>query len=409
MADIKIYGRLRNATTENVIASTDQVRDEVLGKSQQDVNQDIKNQFTQTSKDLTSKIDELKANTDKAFNDLTLSAERVYTSKKLQVAGGPLAALLNSQGITEIDPSTNLQSLFKTLFTKELWSTPSFREGTINANIVAPSFSVGATLVEVGANVTVPKLTCSASTYSKTDRMLSGFTYGYSTQNNNQAESKNTSITAGVTVAVKPDAQYRLSRTVNGNSVSSTPNTTASAVTLDAFTFKAIEGVNTVKVDVVGANYNAVFAAMPQYFIVSNLENTNASKVVAAKAAQTITSNVPSNSRSLSVNGVYPYFAKTSDINSFAKLALTTSKTLEGITMPDETASSKHAFKIPAKYTVTNIAVYNTITKAYENQPLSAFIVTTENVNVQGNQVSYKVYTRNQGQNGSSTFKIIFK
>lgn len=41
MADILIYGRLRNATTENVIVSTDQVRDEVLGKPQQDINQDI--------------------------------------------------------------------------------------------------------------------------------------------------------------------------------------------------------------------------------------------------------------------------------------------------------------------------------------------------------------------------------
>lgn len=41
MADISIYGRLRNKTSDGVIASTDQLRDEKLGKMQETINQEV--------------------------------------------------------------------------------------------------------------------------------------------------------------------------------------------------------------------------------------------------------------------------------------------------------------------------------------------------------------------------------
>lgn len=45
----------------------------------------------------------------------------------------------------------------------------------------------------------------------------------------------------------------------------------------------------------------------------------------------------------------------------------------------------------------------------YENYGIDKFTKTTENIEVQGKQVEYAVYTRNDaGFNGESTFNITF-
>jgi hypothetical protein len=86
---------------------------------------------------------------------------------------------------------------------------------------------------------------------------------------------------------------------------------------------------------------------------------------------------------------------------------LTSNKTLD-ITYVAETASNKHAFKLPAKFNVSSVTLLNTLSGNYEDYDISKFTVTTENIDVQGTSVSYKVYTRNDGTNGSSSFKITF-
>jgi hypothetical protein len=112
-------------------------------------------------------------------------------------------------------------------------------------------------------------------------------------------------------------------------------------------------------------------------------------------------------SGAVTVNGVYPYYTNKDNITAFSKLALTTNKTLD-VTFVAETASNKHAFKIPTKFNVTKITLLNTRSGKYEDYSVSRFSVTTETINVQGTNVQYKVYTRNDGTNGSSSFKITF-
>lgn len=109
----------------------------------------------------------------------------------------------------------------------------------------------------------------------------------------------------------------------------------------------------------------------------------------------------------MNVTGVYPYYTNKDNITAFSKLALTTNKTLD-VTFVAETASNKHAFKIPAKFNVTKITLLNTLSGKYEDYSVSRFSVTTETINVQGANVQYKVHTRNDGTNGSSSFKITF-
>lgn len=337
------------------------------------------------------------------------TTETIKTTDAIPVAGGPLADLLNKAGINSISPDTSMQDLFISLFTKELWPTNlAFKEGTVSAAITAPSFTLSNTgLVEVGATVTIGKTTLSAATMSTTARTYSGFTYGYSSSNDNTKDSSNTTITVNASNAALNSVNYTMKRTTNGSVENATANTNPAQVTLNSKTFKAIEGTNTVKVDITGPTANATFASMPVYYACSNLGKTSEEHKSVAKYTITKTSSTPSNSKTLNVTGVYPYYTNKDNITTFAKLGLTTNKTLD-VTFVAETASNKHAFKIPAKFNVTKITLLNTLSGKYEDYSVSRFSVTTETINVQGTDVQYKVYTRNDGTNGSSSFKITF-
>lgn len=337
------------------------------------------------------------------------TTETIKTTDAIPVAGGPLADLLNKAGINSISPDTSMQDLFVSLFTKELWPTNLvFKEGTVSAAIAAPSFILSNTgLVEVGATVTIGKTTLSAATMSTTARTYSGFTYGYSSTNDNTEDSSNTTITVNASNAALNSVNYTMKRTTNGSVENATANTNPAQVTLDSKTFKAIEGTNTVKVDITGPTANATFASMPVYYACSNLGKTSEEHKSVAKDTITKTSSTPSNSKTLNVTGVYPYYTNKDNITTFAKLGLTTNKTLD-VTFVAETASNKHAFKIPAKFNVTKITLLNTLSGKYEDYSVSRFSVTTETINVQGTDVQYKIYTRNDGTNGSSSFKITF-
>ena len=337
------------------------------------------------------------------------TTETIKTTDAIPVAGGPLADLLNKAGINSISPDTSMQDLFVSLFTKELWPTNLvFKEGTVSAAIAAPSFTLSNTgLVEVGATVTIGKTTLSAATMSTTARTYSGFTYGYSSSNDNTKDSSNTTITVNASNVALNSVNYTMKRATNGSVENATANTNHAQVTLDSKTFKAIEGTNTVKVDITGPTANATFASMPVYYACSNLGKTNEEHKTEPKDTTTKTSTIPSNSKTLNVTGVYPYYTNKDNITAFAKLPLTTNKTLD-VTFVAETASNKHAFKIPAKFNVTKITLLNTLSGKYEDYSVSRFSVTTETINVQGTDVQYKVYTRNDGTNGSSSFKITF-
>lgn len=113
-------------------------------------------------------------------------------------------------------------------------------------------------------------------------------------------------------------------------------------------------------------------------------------------------------SAAVTINGVYPYFTNKDNNEAFAKLALTTSNTLSAVKFKAE-GPNKHTFKIPAKYTLIKVELLNTLSSKYENYGIDKFTKTTENIEVQGKQVSYAVYTRNDaGFNGESTFNITF-
>lgn len=295
-----------------------------------------------------------------------------------------------------------------TLFAKEKWpASLAFKDGSISSSIAQPSFTLtnSGNLVEVGTTLTASAATLSASTYSTSNRTYSGFTYGYSAENDNSKDSTSTSITVTPSSVTSVGANYTMSRTINGTTTSATPSATATAVTLAATTFEAKEGTNTVKVSITGTNHKAIFAAMPVYYACSNFGNTSADHASTAQSESTKTSIVPSNSKTLTVTGVYPYFATTSSISECTKQTLTTSKTVT-FTAPEETSANKQAFEV--KGTVSKVELYNTLSGKWESDSLGNYVVSTVTETVGGKSVEYAKYTRNAGINGSTQFRITY-
>lgn len=339
-----------------------------------------------------------------------VNTDKVFVVDTIPVAGGPLSDLLNKAGITEISKDDDLQTVLMNLFTKEIYPTNLvFTEGTIKSTVPAPNMTINKSgLIEVGTVITVSAITIAAGNKTTTDRKYSGFTYGYSLTNDNVRDSANTSVNVPATDIQNGAESYKLSRTINGSVVSATDNTNPAEVTIESTTFEAIEGLNTVKADVTGITHSCKFAAMPVYYACSNLGKTNENNKSAAKDENTITSAVPTNTTNRTVTAVYPYFTNADNNEVIAKEPLTTNHYMNAIEFVDE-GPNKHTFKIPAKFTVTKIEILNTLSGKYEDYDLSNFTITEESIQVQGKNVAYKVYTRNDsGFNGATSFNITF-
>ena len=113
-------------------------------------------------------------------------------------------------------------------------------------------------------------------------------------------------------------------------------------------------------------------------------------------------------SSAVTINGVYPFYANTTTDNiangTVTKLALTNSTSFT-TTLAGESATVKHTFKLP--HLITKIELKDPFGN-WVAQKLEEFPKTTENIDVNGTSVEYNVYTRNQGQNGATEFKITY-
>lgn len=113
-------------------------------------------------------------------------------------------------------------------------------------------------------------------------------------------------------------------------------------------------------------------------------------------------------STTISITGVYPYFANTVSSNTLTKLPLVSGNSFEASCVA-ETNEGRHQFSIPSKYTVTKIEFFDTNSNTYQNMSMSKFDSSTYNQDVQSAQIEYKKYTRNEeSKSGATKFRITF-
>lgn len=259
------------------------------------------------------------------FSVKEVAATKTKTVETIPVAGGPLESLLKDAGITEIAAGSSIEDVLFSLICKEKWATTLvFSEGTVASSIEQPTFTLtnSGETVEVGTKCVLSEITMGDATPSiSKNRRYSGFTYGYSAENDNSQDSANTSITAGVDVAASlNEGNYTMTRDYtqfNGaTDDSATADATSSNVKLEGAELTvSYVGANSVKVTVGGPTASATFAAMPVYYACSNLKKTKDSDKDSegqykseAKDANTVTSSAASNSKTLSVTGARAFW-----------------------------------------------------------------------------------------------------
>lgn len=337
-------------------------------------------------------------------SEVKLTTEATKVTDNIPVAGGPLADLCNKAGITSINKDTNLQELLVSLFAKEIFPTPTFEEGTVQSIIAQPSFSVSnsASLVEVGTELSASACIAPTAVVNTTNRKYKGFDYGTSM---NGQEILPMQIIEQKAELGTPGTIYGLVRTINGTAEAPVSGAEAS---LESKKFNVVEGDNSVKVEVTGPTREATFAEIRSLFIVSNFHKVSEDHKTEVKEAVTLTSNTPYNSKTIQFTGVYPLFATTASIGTLSKQPLQTSKEYI-VQMVAESDADKQKFAIPASKTVAKIEMLNTLSGKYETYDLGKFTTKAEQQTVGDKAVSYTTYTRNDGKNGSATFKITLK
>lgn len=109
-------------------------------------------------------------------------------------------------------------------------------------------------------------------------------------------------------------------------------------------------------------------------------------------------------SSAVATYGVYPFYANIKNAEA-SKLPLTKDLTFTA-TLAAE-GPNKHVFKLP--HVVTKIEMLNTLSNQYEVYALENFTTGTEEITVQGANVNYNTYTRNDaGFNGKTTYRITY-
>lgn len=340
-------------------------------------------------------------------SDVKLETSSVTVSNTIPVAGGPLADELNKAGITSIEKDITVQELLQKLFTKELWPSPVFTEGAISVSLSLydASGTPSTGLVEVGAKLATPAFRMKAPVYTVTDRKWTGLTYGSSLSNNNTKESSATSVTASHSTGSPVSSTCGIQVSFNGAVLGQAKGTNYSSLTTEQYIVTFNEGENTILAEGAVDRYSVQFSSFSEIYACSNLGNTSEDHKLESKAATTVKSEIPVGTCAVKRTGVHPFFAATSAIGTLTKQPLQTSSEYT-FTMVAETDTDKHKFAVISGKSVTSMKMLNTLSGKYEDYSISNFTTSEQNLSCGAGTKTYTVYTRNDGKNGSATFKI---
>lgn len=261
------------------------------------------------------------------------NADKSVTTEAITIAGGPLAsdAVKNAFEGGVIPASTSVQEILSKLLCTEIWPDISVTSATLTTSVTAPTpvLSAGSktgSLVEVGDTITVSAMTANSTVVGGTNQTtVSGFTYGYSADDDNEVDKVDGNIMTSIAVnrsnpTAKSSEKYSMTVTVTGltgNQVTQpTANSAASQVVCRSFTGKAVAGKNKVSVEETGVGYTASVQAIDEVYIVSNLGNTKNHKFEGVALAN-LASSPNANTQEASLTGVYAIYSTGTLYGSF--------------------------------------------------------------------------------------------
>ena len=346
-----------------------------------------------------------------------INVEEIKESAKELKEPITVAGLSGSLGanISNGKTYTNIEDILRDLLCKEIYPTVSL--STINPTITFDGIK-GATasnyqsVMDVGSILNLDPVTLGAATISECSRSGNGFTYGYSSTNDNEKDGDNNPPTVNGESSLV--GSYSLLETYEPKEIG-TVRVVASSDNYDEVKFKEGSvkialGVN--KISFSASSPSGVYShpEYPEYYVVSNLGNTNDSNKLQKESTVSGTKDSITDSKQITVTGVYPVYVNI-DSNSFVeepiKMSLTTSNVIE-FDVPSEVVSEIHfTFDYPETHEVTSFEIWNKFDNKYVNYAASyekkSDIVEKD---INGIKIQYNRFVTTGNLQGEGKYKI---
>ena len=267
-------------------------------------------------------------------------------------------------------------------------------------------------IMEVGSILNLNPVTVGTASISNGSRMGTGFAYGYSSANDGKkdADGNPPAISASTSLV----GSYILTETYSPTSIG-TVRTSVSSEKNEDVKFAAGSvviglGENKISFEATSPSGSYSHPEYPEYYVVSNLGNTNEDKKLSKSSMVNKTLNSIKSTASISVTGVYPVYVNIDSgslINETKKMQLTASNVIEFVDVPSEVDSKIHfTFDYPATHTVTSFEIKDLTGKFVKYD--ATYNSESESVTkvIGGENISYKRFITTGKLQGEGTYKI---
>ena len=352
-----------------------------------------------------------KVGTDIDIEELKTSTKKL--SAPITVAGlsGSIGNVSNGKTYTT---DNTVEDILRDLLCKEIY--PSVSLSTDNPELSfgglnGASASNHKSIMEVGSVLILNPVSLGSASISNGSRRGTGFTYGYSVDNDGEEDGDNNPPSISATSSLV--GSYSLTETYSPSSIGAVRTVDASDncdnVKFDEGSVKIGLGSNTISISATSPSGTYTHPEYPEYFVISNLGKTDVNKKLPKASAVNGSLSSITKSASISVIGVYPVYVNISSgsfVDEPIKMSLTTSNIFE-LDVPSEVASEKHfTFDYPATHTISSFEIkdlsgnFVDYSATYEAESV---IITKV---IGGDDVSYKRLITTGAFQGVGTYKI---
>ena len=303
-----------------------------------------------------------KVGTDIDIEELKTSTKKL--SAPITVAGlsGSIGNVSNGKTYTT---DNTVEDVLRDLLCKEIYpdvslstSNPDISFGDMDGATASNHKSV----MEVGSVLNLNPVTISSASITSGYRSGSGFTYGYSANNDGNKDGDNNPPSISATSSLV--GSYSLIEEYIPSSIGTVRTANSSEkytdVNFEAGSVKIGLGSNTITITATSPSGTYTHPEYPEYYVVSNLGNTNENEKLSKTSAVEGILNAITKSSTISVTGVYPVYVNIDSgslVDETVKMSLTASNIFE-FNVPSEVASGIHfTFDYPATHTITSFKI----------------------------------------------------
>ena len=270
-------------------------------------------------------------------------------------------------------------------------------------------------IMKVGSVLNLNPVTLGSAAISEGYRVGKGFDWGYLSTDDSEMNIINDNPPS-ISSIVSLVGKYSLTETYTPSNIGIVRTVESSEnyenVKFDAGSVKIALGSNKITFSASSPSGSYTHPEYPEYFVVSNLGNTNENKKLekSDEVNKTIT-QITDNSKSIEVTGVYPVYVNIDSgslVEDTKEMELTDSNTIVFENAPSEVASKIHfTFDYPATHDVVSFMIMDVSRNFVDYASPYDKVYETITKVINGEIVSYKRLKTTGNFIGVSTYKII--